>query len=59
MRTKKRSMPIIMDPRLAGDKNPTAEKMTKSNAHTESWTPVPMITQNNMGKSTGGRKTSA
>lgn len=49
IKTKNRSMPIIIDPRLAGDKNPTAAKMTSKNAQMESCTPVPMRTQNNIG----------
>mmetsp|Transcript_48686 Transcript_48686/g.136159 ORF Transcript_48686/g.136159 Transcript_48686/m.136159 type:complete len:101 (-) Transcript_48686:990-1292(-) len=57
--TNNSSIPIIMEPLFAGDKNPIAEKRTRKKAQITSCIPVPTKTQKSMGKATGGRNTSA
>ena len=54
-----RSGQVRFLPLLAGDKNPTAAKRTRKKAQMISCMPVPAITQNSIGSSTGGRNTSA
>jgi hypothetical protein len=59
MSTNSNSIPIMIEPRFAGLKNPTAAKTMRKNAQKTSCMPVPTMTQKNMGMSVGGRKTSA
>jgi len=59
MSTKMSSMPMMIEPRLAGDRKPMAANRISRKVQMISCMPVPASTQKSMGKSTGGRNTSA
>merc|ERR1719469_606908 len=50
---------MIKAPRLAGDRNPIAEKIIVQNDIQSNWAPVPQHTDNRRGEKDGGRKISA
>ena len=57
MSTNRTMKPVTIEPRLAGERNPSAANMIVDTDIQKIWTPVPMSTENRIGLG-GGRKTS-